>query len=114
VTWLRECFAEPFVDDQGMDQAEIESGLSCCCSKEHPMPSPHELRIMDAHRSSPGSTEGHPKPALAVRIWARLLAALHESREQEAARVIRRHRDLIQNFQAIELPGRGDGAIPHG
>jgi hypothetical protein len=78
------------------------------------MPSTHELRIMDAHRSSPGSTEGHPKPALAVRIWPRLLAALHESREQEAARVIRRHRDLIQNFQAIELPGRGDGAIPHG
>jgi hypothetical protein len=32
---------------------------------------------------------------------------LHESREQEAARVIRRHRDLIQNFQSIELPGRG-------
>ena len=30
-----------------------------------------------------------------------------ESREQEAARVIRRHRDLIQNFQSIELPGRG-------
>jgi len=78
------------------------------------MPSTHELQISDAHRSSSGSTEGHPKPALAVRIWARLLAALHESREQEAARVIRRHRDLIQNFQAIELPGRRDGTITHG
>ena len=78
------------------------------------MLSTHELRIMDAHRSSPGSTEGHPKPALAVQIWARLLAALHESREQEAARVIRRHRDLIQNFQAIELSGHRDGAITHG
>ena len=78
------------------------------------MPSTHEWRITDAHRSSSGSPEGHPKPALAVRIWTTLLAALHESRKQEAARVIRRHRDLIQNFQAIELPGRGDGAIPHG
>ena len=71
------------------------------------MPSTHELRIMDAHRSGSASTESHPKPALAVRIWAWLLVALHESREQEAARLIHRHRDLIQNFQAIELHGRG-------
>ena len=76
------------------------------------MSSTHELRVMDAHRSSPGSTEGHPKPALAVRIWARLLAALHESREQEAAHVIRRHRDLIQNFQAIELSGHRMESFP--
>ena len=47
------------------------------------MPSTHELRISDAHRSSSGSTEGHPKPALAVRIWARLLAALHESESRK-------------------------------
>jgi hypothetical protein len=78
--------------------------------KEHQMPSTQKLRIIGAHRSNRWSTENHPKPALGVRIWTWLLAALHESREQEAARVIRRHRDLIQNFQAIELPGRGDGA----
>lgn len=78
------------------------------------MPSIHELRIMDAQRPSPGPTEGHPKPALAVRIWAGLLTALHESREQEAARLIRRHRDLIQNFEAIELFGRGTGSNSHG
>jgi hypothetical protein len=82
--------------------------------KELQMPSTHELRIIDTHRSSSGSTEGHAKPALAVRIWARLLAALHESREQEAARVIRRHRDLIQNFEAIEFSGRGTGSNRHG
>jgi hypothetical protein len=66
------------------------------------MPSTHELRIIDAQRASPGPTGSYPKPAQAVRIWAGLLAALRESREQEAARVIRRHRDLIQNFEAIE------------
>lgn len=55
------------------------------------------------------STENHRQPALGVRIWTWLLAALHESRRQEAARVIRRHRDLIQNFQVIELAGRRVG-----
>jgi len=114
MTWWRECFAEPFVDDQGMVQAEIESGLFWLPIKEHQMPSIHELRIIDAHRASPGSTEGHPKPALAVRIWAGLLAALHESREQKAARVIRRHRNLIQDFQAIEFSGRGAGSNSRG
>jgi hypothetical protein len=68
------------------------------------MPSTHELRIIDAQRARSGPTRSYPKPALAVRIWAGLLAALHESRKQEAARVIRRHRDLIQNFEALELP----------
>ncbi|MEP6838178.1 MAG: hypothetical protein ABJA75_09005 [Bradyrhizobium sp.] len=53
-------------------------------------------------------SEGHPKPALYARMWARVLAALHESRKDEAARVIRRHRELIDNFQAIELPGPKD------
>jgi hypothetical protein len=90
-----------------MDRAEIESGLFWLLFREHRMPSTQKLRIIDAHRPSLGSAENHSKPALGVRIWTRLLAALHESREQEAARVIRRHRDLIQNFQAIELPGRG-------
>jgi hypothetical protein len=111
MTWSRECFAEPFTDDQGMDPAEIESRLFWLLFREHRMPSTQKSRIIDAHRpslgSSLGSAENHSKPALGVRIWARVLAALHESREQEAARVIRRHRDLIQNFQAIELPGRG-------
>jgi len=71
------------------------------------MHSVNKLRVTGPHRPSLWSTEGHPRPALGVRIWTWLLVALHESREQEAARVIRRHRDLIQNFQAIELPGRG-------
>ncbi len=51
------------------------------------------------------SVESQPKPALYARIWARVLAALHESRSAEAARVIRRHRELIDNFQGIELSG---------
>ena len=38
------------------------------------------------------SIEGQPKPALYARIWVAVLAALHESRRGEAARVIRRHR----------------------
>jgi len=75
--------------------------------KEHQMHSVNKLRVIGARRPNLWSTENHPRPALGVRIWTRLLAALHESRKQEAARVIRRHRDLIQNFQAIELPGRG-------
>jgi hypothetical protein len=53
--------------------------------------------------------EGHPKPALYAQMWARVLAALHESRRDEAARVIRRHRELIDNFEAIELSAPGDG-----
>jgi len=71
------------------------------------MHSVNKLRVAGARRSSLWSTESHPLPALAVRIWTWLLAALHESRRQEAARVIRRHRDLIQNFQAVAFPGRG-------
>lgn len=55
------------------------------------------------------SVESHPKPGLYARIWARVLAALHESRKDEAERVIRRHRELIDNFQAIELPGPRNG-----
>jgi len=74
------------------------------------MHSVEKSRVIGARRPSLWPTENHPQPALGVRIWTWLLAALHESRKQEAARVIRRHRDLIQNFQAIELPGRGDGA----
>ena len=52
------------------------------------------------------SIESQPKPALYARIWAGVLAALHESRRDEAARVIRRHRELIDNFEAIELSAR--------
>lgn len=51
------------------------------------------------------SIERQSKPALYARIWAGLLAALHASRRDEAARVIRRHRELIDNFEAIELSG---------
>jgi hypothetical protein len=77
-----------------------------CRVKEHQMHSVNKLRVIGARQPNLCSTEDHPRPALAVRIWTRLLAALHESRKQEAARVVRRHRDLIQNFEAIELPGR--------
>jgi hypothetical protein len=71
------------------------------------MHSINKLRVIGVRRANLWSTESRPRPALGARIWTRLLAALHESRKQEAARVIRRHRDLIQNFQAIELSGRG-------
>ena len=54
------------------------------------------------------SIQDRRKPALYARIWAAVLAALHESRRGEAARVIRRHRELIDNFQAIELSGPKD------
>jgi ribonuclease HI len=64
-------------------------------------------QLTGTHRRNRWSTENHPRPALGVRIWTRLLAALHESRKQEAARVIRRHRDHIQNDRAIDRPGRG-------
>jgi hypothetical protein len=71
------------------------------------MHSVNKLRVIGAFRLNLWSTENVPRAALGARIWTRLLAALHESRKREAARVIRRHRGLIQNFQAIELPGRG-------
>jgi hypothetical protein len=71
------------------------------------MHSVNRLRVTGVHRPNLWSTEDRPRPALGVRIWTWLLAALHESRRHEAARVIRRHRDLIQNLQAIELPGHG-------
>jgi hypothetical protein len=70
----------------------------------HPV---NKLPVANARQPDPRSTEGRPRPAPGVRIWAWLIAALHESRRQEAQRLICRHRDLIQNFQAIELPGRG-------
>ena len=76
------------------------------------MHSVNRSRVIGARRPNLWSTESRPRPALGARIWTRLLAALHESRQQEAARVIRRHRDLIQNFQAIELPGRGMAPKP--
>jgi len=75
--------------------------------KEDQMHSVNKLRAIGARRANLRSTESHSRAAPGARIWTWLLAALHESRKQEAARVIRRHQDLIQNFQAIELPGRG-------
>jgi hypothetical protein len=77
------------------------------------MHSINKLRVIGACRANLRSTENHSRPALGARIWTRLLAALHESRKQEAARLIRRHRDLIQNFQAIELPCRGTDSKTH-
>jgi hypothetical protein len=63
--------------------------------------SSRRIGIIGAHRSDVGSLESDRRPALHARIWAGLLAALHESRKQEAERVVRRHRELIGNFQAI-------------
>jgi hypothetical protein len=74
-------------------------------SKEQHMPSSKRVGIIGAHRSDVWLLESDQKPALSARIWAGLLTALHESRKQEAARMIRRHREFIENFQAIELPG---------
>jgi hypothetical protein len=78
------------------------------------MPATHKLRIIDAPRPNLRSTKSHSKPALGVRIWAVLLTALREPREREAARVIHRHRGLIQNFRAIELSSRKAGSNGHG
>lgn len=43
------------------------------------------------------------KPSWLVRIWLGVLRSLQESREKEAARLIRRHRDLIQDRNPIEV-----------
>ena len=72
------------------------------------MHSAKKLQVIGLHRPNLRLVENHPKSALYVRLWTRLLTALHESRKKEAAHVVRRHRDLIQNFKAIEFPGRGD------
>jgi hypothetical protein len=52
---------------------------------------------------SPRPIAGEAKRPLPARIWTRLLLALHRSREREAARVIRRHRDRIQDLHPIEF-----------
>jgi hypothetical protein len=52
----------------------------------------------------------HSRRALHLRIWSRLLRALQESRSKEAAEVIRRHPDFIQNFRDIDLSGRSDSS----
>lgn len=38
------------------------------------------------------------------RIWARLLAALHEARDKEAKRLIRKYRHLVPQGSDVELP----------
>lgn len=65
--------------------------------------------IIGAHRTDIWLLQRLPKPARHARIWAGLLAALHESRKKEAARVIRRHREIIDNFRAIGLSGSKQG-----
>jgi hypothetical protein len=73
------------------------------------MPFSKRVGIIGAHRSDIWLLESPSKPALRPGIWARLLAALHESRKKEAAWVIYRHRELIGNFQSIELLRSQDG-----
>jgi hypothetical protein len=80
-------------------------GLFWPIGEEHRMQRSKEGGIIATCPPDPRSTESQPKPALYARIWARVLAALHESRNDEAARVIRRHRELIDNFKGIELSG---------
>ena len=47
------------------------------------------------------------QPPLYVRIWRRILAALHDWRSKEAQRVIRYHRHLGPDAQGIQLPRSG-------
>ena len=73
------------------------------------MPSSKRAGMIGAYQSDSWLLESPSKPALRAGIWARLLAALHESRKKEAARVICRHRELVGNFQSIELLRGQDG-----
>jgi hypothetical protein len=84
------------------------SGLFWCSKEEH-MPSSKRAGIIGACQPDVWLLESPSKPALRAGIWARLLAALHESRKKEAARVIFRHRELIGNFRSIELLRSQDG-----
>ena len=52
------------------------------------------------------------RPALHIRIWPKLLRALHESRSKKAAHVVWRHREFVQAFADIQLSGRGDSSRP--
>ncbi len=73
------------------------------------MPSSKRAGIIGAYRSDTWLLKSPSRPTLRRGIWARVLAALHESRNKEAARVIFRHRELIGNFRSIELLRRQDG-----
>ena len=47
------------------------------------------------------------RPPLYVRIWRGILMALHDSRSNEAQRVIRYYRHLCPDAQGIQLPRSG-------
>ena len=47
------------------------------------------------------------QPPLYVRIWRRILTALHDSRSNGAQRVIRSYRHLCPDAQGIQLPQSG-------
>jgi hypothetical protein len=47
-----------------------------------------------------------------ARVFARVLKALHESRSREAAQLIWRHRELIQNFEDADCYCRADRSKP--
>jgi len=51
-------------------------------------------------------------PALHIRIWSKLLRALHESRSKKAAQVVWRRREFVQDFADIQLCGRGASSRP--
>lgn len=62
-----------------------------------------KVRVVAVSEPSPRPIANQSKPSRLARIWSGLLAALHDSRRQEAARLIHRHRDLIQDRNAIDL-----------
>jgi len=72
-------------------------------SKEQRMHARMKVEVVAVSVPSPRPIANQSKPRLLTRIWTGLLAALHDSRRREAARVIHRHRDLIQDHHAIEL-----------
>ena len=73
------------------------------------MPSSKRAGIIGAYQPDIWLLESPSRPVPRAGIWARLLAALHESRKKEAARVIFRHRELVGNFRSIELLRGQDG-----
>lgn len=75
-----------------------------------------DVKAADGGMSLPSShrTTNPSKPSWLIRIWLGVLVSLQESREREAMRLIRRHRHLIQDEHAIEVPVHEDhgGAQP--
>ena len=63
------------------------------------------VKTADGGRPLPSSPKAKSpsKPSWLVRIWLGVLTSLQESRQKEAARLIRRHRNLIADRNPIEV-----------